>query len=536
MHEEDLAVPEQLPAHRRGDLPLVVRADERQHRVPFLRRGQDRRHLPDPRHAHLQGARDRRRGHAEHVHLGPQPLEVLLVLDAEPLLLVDDHQAEALEAGLRRQQLVRADDHVDVSLGQATEGFRRLRAALEPGQRPDLHGERRVPLAEGREVLLDEQRRRHQDRDLHAVLNGLERRAHRDLRLTVADVAADQPVHRHRALHVGLDLVDGRELVARLHVGKRVLQLTLPGRVGAEGVPGRRGPGRVEPDQLRGDLADRLARAPLGLGPVRPAQAVQARRLTPGVLGDLVELVGRHVQPVRRLTALAGRVLDDQVLPGRAGRGPAGHLHVPADTVLLVHHVVARGQLQRVDATAPPARHPAHVLGAGPAARLSRQVVFCQDGELDGRPGEPVLQQAGRHIRHARLGRSRQLLHAGAETFAAQHLGQPLRRAVPLGHEDDPPAAGKPLAHVRDHAVRSAAIAPRRCRIDTERTTSEAVLAVRVVPGTERLDRPPRQTAGPAPPRVPARSAGTRRRPDRPAPHRPRRRSPTTRPGIPGWC
>ena len=128
VHEEDLAVPEQLAPDGRGDLLLVVGADEGQHRVPLLGRGQDGGHLPDPGHPHLQRPRDRRGGHAEHVHLGAQPLEVLLVLDAEPLLLVDDHQAEPGEPGLRGEQLVRADDHVHGAVGQAAQGLGGLRA------------------------------------------------------------------------------------------------------------------------------------------------------------------------------------------------------------------------------------------------------------------------------------------------------------------------------------------------------------------------------------------------------------------------
>ena len=39
---------------------------------------------------------------AQHVHVGAQGLERLLVLDAEPLLLVDDHEPEVLEVHLAR--------------------------------------------------------------------------------------------------------------------------------------------------------------------------------------------------------------------------------------------------------------------------------------------------------------------------------------------------------------------------------------------------------------------------------------------------
>ena len=301
-----------------------------------------------------------------------------------------------------------------------------------------------------------------------------------------------------RPLHVALDLVDGGQLVAGLDVGERVFQLTLPRRVRPERVPGGRHPGRVEPDQLGRDLAHRLAGPALGLGPVRPAQPVQAGRFATGVLGDLVQLVGGHVQPVRRLAALARRVLDDQVLAGGPGRGPAGHLHEPAHAVLLVHHVVARAELQRVHPAAPPARHPAHVLGAGPAARLPGQVVLGQHGQLDRRPDEPVLQQPGRDVGHRPLGRVGQVRHPGAEAFAPEHLGEPLRGAVPLGDQHDLPAVGQPAPHVRDHGVGRAAIGRGRGGLHAERRPAAvAVGVVFVVGAAERLDRPPRQRPGP---------------------------------------
>ena len=206
-----------------------------------------------------------------------------------------------------------------VAVGEPALGLRHLGRGLEPRHRLHRHRERRVPLGERVEVLLREHRRRHEHGDLLAVLHRLERGPHRDLGLAVADVAADQPVHRHRLLHVALDLVDGGELVGRLHVGERVLELALPRRVGPERVPGRGHPRRVQPDQLGGDLADRLARPALGLGPVRAAEPVQRRRLAADVLGDLVQLVGRHVQPVGRVPAL-GRARTRP--PGSRGSRP----------------------------------------------------------------------------------------------------------------------------------------------------------------------------------------------------------------------
>ena len=58
------------------------------------------------------------------------------------------------------------------------------------------------PLAEGARVLVGEDRRGHEHGDLTSALHRLERGAHGDLRLAVADVADEQAVHRTRALHV----------------------------------------------------------------------------------------------------------------------------------------------------------------------------------------------------------------------------------------------------------------------------------------------------------------------------------------------
>ena len=73
-------------------------------------------------------------------------------------------------------------------------------ADLGPGPEAvdDLDGEGELGHARGEAavVLLGQDGGRHQDGDLLAGVDGLERRADGDLGLAVADVAADQPVHR----------------------------------------------------------------------------------------------------------------------------------------------------------------------------------------------------------------------------------------------------------------------------------------------------------------------------------------------------
>ena len=150
----------------------------------------------------------------------------------------------------------------------------------EAAEHRDLDREGREAALEGEQVLLREHRRRHEHRDLLAVLDGLEGGAQRDLGLAVADVADHEAVHRPAAEHVGLDLLDAPRLVGRLGVREALLQLALPGRVGAEGEARSRFARGVDLDQLPRQVADGAADAGLRALPLGAAELAQ--RAAPG--------------------------------------------------------------------------------------------------------------------------------------------------------------------------------------------------------------------------------------------------------------
>ena len=109
----------------------------------------------------------------------------------------------------------------------------RLAVGLEPAERRDVDREAGVAIGERwRSAAAPAAWSGTKHGHLLAVLTRLERGAYGDLGLAVADVAADQPVHRHDLLHVALDVLDRGQLVGRLDEGERVLELALPGRVG----------------------------------------------------------------------------------------------------------------------------------------------------------------------------------------------------------------------------------------------------------------------------------------------------------------
>ena len=113
---EGLAAAIALAQQRLAHHHRIERRDEGAHGEAIDRRRGDDRHFAHAGERKLQGARDRRRGEREHMHLGAQLLELLLVRDAEMLLLVDDDEAEILELDGLAEQRMGADDDVDACL------------------------------------------------------------------------------------------------------------------------------------------------------------------------------------------------------------------------------------------------------------------------------------------------------------------------------------------------------------------------------------------------------------------------------------
>ena len=454
--EEDLPLAQQLTPDRRAHLALVIGADIGEDWVPLLGRRCESGHFAYAGHGHLERARDRRRGHCEHVDVGAHRLELLLVLDAETLLLVDDDQPEVLELVVLGQQAMCPDDQIDRAVGHAVLDRLGLPIGLEARERRHSHRELRIALGEGLEMLLHEQGGRHEDRHLLAVLDRLERRSHCDLGLAVADVAADEPVHRDLTLHVGLDLVDRAQLVGRLDIGEGVLEFALPGGVASEGVAGGRHARGVELDELGRDLLDVATGLALGGLPVRATELVEGGLLATDITGHLIELVRGHEESVRRLPPLGGGVFDDEIFTSRALDGPLHHLDELAHTVLLVDDVIARTELQGVDLVAAARRHPPHVLGRATRGgrRRTGQVGLGDHGESGTRDEEAPTEARRGDVDDPRLEDRQWRLESSRHVRVGEHGRDASRRADPVGDEHDLPALTHPALQVGDGRLR----------------------------------------------------------------------------------
>ena len=263
VQEERLPAARVLAHERLLDELLVVLADVGLDRPAALGRRLDDGDVAQAGERHLQRARDRRRAHRDDVDAQLELAQQLLLLDAEALLLVDDDQPEILRADVAAEQPVRADEDVDRAVLKARDGVALLHGGAKAA---DLLDRERVvlqALGERAVVLLGEDRRRHEHQHLLAGVRRLERGAQRDLGLAVADVAADQAIHRALGLHVDLHELDRLALVGGLLVGEGGLELAQPVGVRREGEAGTAATLGIEVEQLAGELLGRAASAVL---------------------------------------------------------------------------------------------------------------------------------------------------------------------------------------------------------------------------------------------------------------------------------
>ena len=394
----DLAITGELRTNGRGDDVWVVLPHRHLDGEAPRRRRHDQAHVAHAAHRHLHGARDGRGREREHVDLLAHVLELLLVLDAEALLLVDDDEAQVVRVHVGGEQAVGAHEDAHLATRKALEGKPLLLGRAEAREHVDLEVERREAVEERLEVLLREDRRGAEHHDLTALGDALEGGAQGHLRLAEAHVTAKQAVHRTGGLHVGLDIRHGGALILRELVGELRLHVLLLGRVRREGKALNARTTRVEVDEVEGEAAGVLASLAGGTAPVRGVEAREARRGTvrTNIARDAVDLLKRYEELV------SAGVFEQEVVAFLAGD-------------LLAHDVgEERDAVRGVDDVVSGLEREGHARGIDAAARLAlgganREVSHGEDRETrrrhddaggDGQVSEGHL--ATREVRRAR--------------------------------------------------------------------------------------------------------------------------------------
>ncbi len=302
-------------------------------------------------------------------------------------------------------------------------GLLGLRA--EAAHHVDADGEAREALLQRLLVLERQHGGRREEGDLFAVHRRLERGAHRHFGLAVADVAAQQAVHRRRRFHVLLDVGDRGRLIDGQVVFEGVLELLLPVRIGREGVARHRLARGVELEQLLGHVAHGFLDFALGLLPRGAAEPIDRRLRRAGVLLDQIEPLDRHEQlvlaRVAELEEFLHAVADADLLEADEH----------ADAIVDVHDVVADLEVAQIRQEGLGRRAAA----LGSSALLLEDVRLGVDLEAGVGEAESARQRANRD-EHGGIVRVLGALHRNREDVVLlQHFDRTLGAARRRRHE-----------------------------------------------------------------------------------------------------
>ena len=135
------------------------------------------------------------------------------LLDAEPVLLVNDRDGEVGELDLSLDQGMRPDRDAHVARRDELVGRATLASGEARREQRHADAELRAQPFDREEVLLGERLRRRHQCALPPSLGRAEERVQRDRGLAGADVPLEQPLHRDRPGEIRVDL--GNRLVLR---------------------------------------------------------------------------------------------------------------------------------------------------------------------------------------------------------------------------------------------------------------------------------------------------------------------------------
>ena len=222
---EPLAIAGKLSQEGVLDEGVVVFGEYCLNRQAVLWWGVDDGHLPGVDQREVEGAWNRcgRQGEAVDVHF--EFFEFLFGAHTEALLFVNDDETEVFEVDVGADEAMGADEDVDLSSCGFFEGLFDLFRFAKARNVSDAHGV--VFHARGKVfiVLQGEDGGGNEDGDLLVSIDdGLEGGAHGDFCLPVADISADEAVHRLVRGHLFFDRFDGRTLVFGLCVGEGLFE------------------------------------------------------------------------------------------------------------------------------------------------------------------------------------------------------------------------------------------------------------------------------------------------------------------------
>ncbi|MNH09223.1 hypothetical protein D3C79_686700 [compost metagenome] len=260
------------------------------------------------------------------------------------MLFVDDHQAQVLDPDVVLQQLVGADDDVDLAFGEVGNGRGDFFGRFETAHHFNGHWPVSKAVAEAVVVLLGEQGGRYQDGHLATAVHSDEGGAHGHFCLAETNVAADQAVHWLGREHVFAYRVDGTLLIRGFFEREAGAEGRIVNRRIREGIAFACRAAGIDVEQLGGHVAHLFGGFARGFLPGLRAQSMQGRQgiITAGVAGDQVQVGHWHVE-LGTLGVFQGEEFSRLVVDFQGRQA-----QVATDTVVDMHHRGAFAQLGEV--------------------------------------------------------------------------------------------------------------------------------------------------------------------------------------------
>ena len=156
----------------------------------------------------------------------------------------------------------------------------------------------------------------HEHGDLFAGHHRLERRADGHLGFAETDVAADQPIHRLRPLHIAFGVVDGFFLIGGFLINKSRLKLALPRGVLRKAMTFLRLAHGLNPQHFAGEIGHRAHGFLFRFHPTLAAQRIERGTgiARANVFADEMRFAHGHIKFRWRIVRIGGCVFDDQTL------------------------------------------------------------------------------------------------------------------------------------------------------------------------------------------------------------------------------
>src|SRR6185437_14774574 len=179
----------QFDLDRSSDQLLIKLRNDRLDCHAVLWRRFDDAHVAQTYKRHIQGSRNGRRTHAEHINRGAHLFQTFLMANTKALLFIYDEQAQVLKLQSLGENRVRSDEDIDLTVGHPLQNFLALLRRAKARDHFDRYREVGEAAFKALEMLETENGRRCEYGDLLRILHSLERGTHRDLGLSIAHIA-----------------------------------------------------------------------------------------------------------------------------------------------------------------------------------------------------------------------------------------------------------------------------------------------------------------------------------------------------------